>query len=70
MKESDHNTIPFLAWWIPDTINDYPVANSIVQKPLLSMKRDTQLVWLPLILMRGGVNANTPFRVHLTGHEV
>ena len=67
---SGHNTTPFLDWWIPDTIKDHPVANSFVQKPLPSMKCDTQLDCLPLMLMRGGVNTNTLFRVHLTGHEV
>ena len=70
MKEGDHNTTPFLDWWIPDTIKDYPVAHSFVQKPLQSMKCDTQLDCLPLILMQGGVNTNTLFGVHLTRHEV
>ena len=70
MKRGDHDTTPFLDWWIPDTIKDYPVARSFEQKPLLSMKCDTQLDCLPLILMRGGVNTNTLFGIHLTGHEV
>ena len=52
VKEGDHDTTPFLDWWIPDTIKDYAVANSFVQKTLTEHE-----VRYPTWLFASNINA-------------